>query len=124
MVISRSLADKLSMRPQAMVMDAPAATEQRGSERHQIILPCLVTIVEPPGQRVSGKILNLSEGGTQIRLEQPLKPSTLVQIDYDDNLLMGEVIYCRQDQSDWLAGVRIEHGLFGLTALAEAMRGF
>jgi hypothetical protein len=33
-------------------------------------------------------------------------------------------VYCQQEQSGWLAGVKIEHGLFELTALADAMRGF
>jgi hypothetical protein len=69
-------------------------------------------------------IQNVSEGGTQIWLDQTLPASTLVKIEYDDNLLLGEVIYCRREQSGWLVGVKIEHGLFELTALAAAMQGF
>jgi hypothetical protein len=73
---------------------------------------------------LQGEIRNVSEGGTQILLDEPLPPPTLVRIEYDDNLLLGEVVYCRQEQSGWLVGVRVEHGLFGLTALAVAMQRF
>ena len=98
--------------------------EQRQTERHQLSYPAIVSVVGTSNQVLHGMTRNVSEGGTQIRLDEPLPPSTLVKIEYEDNLLLGEVIYCQQEQSGWLAGVRIEHGLFGLTALATAMRRF
>lgn len=98
--------------------------DQRQTERHASSHPILVTVVGTPHQVLRGEIRNLSEGGTQIRLGEPLSPFTLVRIDYDDNLLLGEVVYCRQEESLWLIGLRIEHSLFGLTALADAMQAF
>jgi hypothetical protein len=98
--------------------------EQRLTERHQLNHRAIVSVVGTPNQVLHGVTRNLSEGGTQIRLDEPLPPSTLVKIEFDDNLLLGEVIYCTQEQSGWLAGVRIEHGLFGLTGLATAMNRF
>jgi len=99
-------------------------SEQRQTERHQLSHPAIVSVVGTPSQVLHGMTRNVSESGTQIRLDEPLAPSTLVKIEYEDNLLLGEVIYCQQEQSGWLAGVQIEHGLFGLTALATAMRRF
>ena len=96
--------------------------DQRQAERHRINQSALVTVVGTPGQVLPGEIQNVSESGTQIRLGQALPPFTLVRIEYDDNLLLGEVVYCRQDQSAWLLGLRVEHNLSGLTALARAMQ--
>ena len=108
-----SLDQKLDQRP-----------DQRQAERRQITHQAIVSLVGAPSQVLQGTIRNLSEGGTQIRLDEPLLPSTLVKIEYEDNLLLGEVIYCQQEQSGWLVGIKIEHGLFELTALAAALRGF
>lgn len=118
--------------PYAMLVDEPVSldrtvdrgSDQRQAERRQISHPAIVSVAGTPGQVLHGVIRNVSEGGTQIRLDQTLPSSTLVKIEYDDNLLLGEVIYCQQEQSGWLVGVKIEHGLFELTALARAMQGF
>jgi hypothetical protein len=98
--------------------------DQRQTERRELSQAALVTVVGTSGKVLQGEIRNVSEGGTQIRLGEPLPPFTLVRIEYEDNLLLGEVVYCRQDRSSWLLGLRVEHGLFGLTALAASMQGF
>ena len=98
--------------------------DQRQAERHEFSHPAKVSAVGTPDQILHGDIRNLSEGGTQVRLDEPLPPFTLVRIEYDDNLLLGEVVYCEQEQSGWLVGLRIEHGLFGLKALSDAMQSF
>ena len=65
------------------------------------------------------EILNISEGVTQIWLDQPLRYASLVRIDYNDNLLLGEVVYSQREQAGWLVGIRVEHALLGLTAVAS-----
>ena len=78
----------------------------------------------PRGQsRQHGEIKNISERGTQIWLDQPLHYASLVRIDYNDNLLLGEVVYCKREQAGWVVGIHAEHALFGLTALARALSG-
>ena len=65
------------------------------------------------------EIRNISNGGTQIRLDQPLRCASLVAIDYDDNRLLGELVYCEKEQAGWLVGIRVEHALLGLVTLAS-----
>jgi hypothetical protein len=48
----------------------------------------------------------------------------VVRIEYNDNLLLGEVVYCQREQAGWLVGTHAEHALFGLTALARALSEF
>lgn len=118
--------------PHTLLVDEPVSldqwidrtADQRQAERRQISHPAIVTVAGTPSQVLHGVIRNISEGGTQLRLDQALPSSTLVKIEYNDSLLLGEVIYCQQEQSGWLLGVKIEHGLFDLTALAAAMQGF
>jgi len=75
----------------------------------------------PDAPAIRGEILNISEGGIQIWLNQALGYASLVRIEYDDNLLLGEVVYCRQERAGWLVGINVEHALLGLNALARAM---
>ena len=98
--------------------------EQRNERREQLDVSAKLTLIGPSRQVLYGEIRNISQGGTQISLSQPVPSFTLVKIEYSDSLLLGEVVYCQRDQSGWLAGVRVEHGLFGLEALAEVMRQF
>jgi hypothetical protein len=105
-------------------VQAAEVVDQRLTERHKLHHQATVTVVGPSAQVLHGEIRNLSDGGTQIQLEEPLPPFTLVRVEYDDNLLLGEVVYCQAEQIGWLAGLRIEHGLFGLKALAAALQSF
>ena len=98
--------------------------DQRQTERHELRQPASISVVGAPAEVLHGELRNLSEGGTQIRLSEPVPPFTLVKIQYGDNLLLGEVVYCLQADAAWLAGLRIEHALFGLTALSDAMQAF
>jgi PilZ domain len=110
------------MRRQTMVVDAPDALDQqpdqRQAQRHQFSQSAIVSVFGTASPVLHGVILNLSEGGAQIRLDQPLRYASLVRIDYSDNFLLGEVVYCHREQASWLVGIRVEHALHGLTALA------
>jgi hypothetical protein len=115
------------MRSQTIVVDAPIALDQqpdqRQSQRHELSQSAVVTTLGTTPQVLEGEIRNVSKGGTQLHLGERLATSSLVRVDYDNNLILGEVVYCQQVETGWIAGLRIEHTLSGLTALAEAMRG-
>jgi hypothetical protein len=113
------------MRLQTMAADAPVAldqqSDQRLNQRHQLNQSATVSVLGTPSQILHGEIRNISKGGTQIRLDQPLSCASLVEIHYNDNHLLGEVVYCAQEQATWLVGIRVEHALLGLTALASVV---
>lgn len=115
------------MSTQTVVVDAPIALDQqpdqRQSQRHDLSQSAVVTTLGPTAEVLQGEIRNVSKGGTQLHLGQPLRIGSLVRVDYGNNLLLGEVVYCQQVQTGWIAGLRIEHTLSGLTALADAMSG-
>ena len=111
------------MRLETMVADAPIAldhqTDQRQDPRHQLNQSATVIALEAASEILHGEIRNVSTGGTQIRLDQPLRYASLVAVDYDDNRLLGEVVYCEKEQGGWLVGIRVEHALLGLATLAS-----
>ena len=92
------------------------APDQRKAQRQSAIVSVLGTVTPV----FHGEILDLSDGGTQVWLDQPLPYASLVRINYDDNLLLGEVVYCQKEQAGWLVGIRVEHALLGVKALARA----
>jgi len=116
------------MRPKIIVADAPVAlnqqTDQRRDQRHQLNQSATVNVLGTGSQVLHGEIQNISNGGTQIRLGQPLRYASLVAIDYDDTRLLGEVVYCAQQQAGWLVGIRIEHTLLELATLASIGEGY
>ena len=69
-----------------------------------------------------GTLANVSDGGAQLRLDRSVPLSSLVKIECADFFLLGEVVSCDTDRGDWVVGIHVEHGLYGLKALSEAIR--
>ena len=92
--------------------------DQITDQRHQLRQSAVLSVLGTTTPVVRGEILNLSEGWTQIWLDQPLLYASLVRIEYDDNLLLGEVVYCQPEQAGWLVGISVEHALLGLPVRA------
>jgi len=127
MAISARKREYVLMPLRTMVVDAPIALDrpvnQRQTERHELSRPASVSVLGGTSQIFHGQVRNVSEGGTQLLLDQPIRYASLVTIDYEDNRLLGEVIYCQKEQANWLVGVRVEHALLGLAALAAIGEG-
>ena len=108
-----------------MVEDPPVALgqqlDQRRDQRHQFSRSAIVSVLGKASHVLQGEIRNVSKGGTQLLLNQPLRAGSLLRIDYGNNLLLGEAIYCQQGQNGWVLGIRIEHSLCGLTELADSI---
>jgi PilZ domain len=111
------------MRLQTMAADASIVlgqqADQREDQRYQLNQSATVSVLGAAGDILHGEIRNISKRGTQIWLDQPLRYTSLVAIDYDDNRLLGEVVYCKKEQVGWLVGIRVEHALLGLETLAS-----
>ncbi len=46
-----------------------------------------------------------------------IKESTLVSVEYEDTLLLGEVVICSRAQDGWTTEIRVEQILTGLQSL-------
>ena len=111
------------LRQTEMVANLPVPLKQqpdrRLSPRRQLSQSAVVSLLGT-SRLLHGEVRDLSEGGTQLWLDEPLSVGSLVKIEYADKLLQGEVAYCRQEQDGWLLGIRVEHALSGVTDLNDA----
>ena len=80
--------------------------DRRQTPRQQLRQSTVVSLCGA-GQVLQGEIRDLSKGGTRILLQEPLPISSMVKIEYADEILLGEVVYCRQEQAGWLVGIRV-----------------
>jgi hypothetical protein len=95
--------------------------DRRQSDRLKVETNAELTILSTDVS-VRGWLVNVSDGGAQIRVDRSVPVSELVKIECTDFFLLGEVVYCEADRDQWMLGVNVEHGMYGLKALAEAIR--
>jgi hypothetical protein len=123
--VSDERAEQFVVRHEAIVADLQIPLEQqadrRQTPRQQLSQSAVVSLLRT-GQVLHGEFRNLSEGGTQILLHEPLPLASSVKIEYGDKVLLGEVVYCRREQAWWLLGIRVERALSGVNDLDDAMR--
>src|SRR3954447_13009527 len=97
---------------------------QRREMRFQASQSVAITLFGDPDRRISGVIKNVSGKGIGLELNVPVAPGTALKVELEDGLLLGEVIYCRKDDSSYYAGVELEHSLFGLGELGRVLSNF
>jgi hypothetical protein len=83
-----------------------------------------ITLFGEPDIHLPARIKNVSKRGIGIELQGPVAVGTALRIELDDALLLGEVIYCRQDEGACYVGVELEHALYGLAEFARSLRAF
>ena len=84
--------------------------DRRTTPRLQLSQSAVVSVLEA-GKVLPGEIRDLSEGGAQILLREALGVTSRLKIEYADKLLLGEVVYCRQEQAGWLLGISVRQTL-------------
>ena len=57
------------------------------------------------------QILNFSGRGLRLKSDQKLPPGTLVRIDLNTTMVLGEVCYIEPDGEGFAVGLRLEHSL-------------
>jgi len=97
---------------------------QRREPRLQIEQFLWITFFGEPDIRLPARIKNVSARGIGLELQNPVSVGSALKIELDDSLLLGEVIYCRDDGDSFYAGVELEHMLCGLGDLAQALAAF
>jgi hypothetical protein len=100
---------------------ATTSNDRRPADRLKVETNAELTVLSTDVS-FDGWLINVSDGGAQIRVDRKVAVSELVKIECADFFLLGEVVCCEADREQWMVGVNVEHGLYGLKALAEAIR--
>lgn len=85
--------------------------ERRAFSRVQVSIPVVLTSLEDASDPLAAQIVDLSGSGARLRIPAPLPVNSLVRLDFPDNLLLGEVVYCSPDGVAWACGIQLEHSL-------------
>lgn len=85
-----------------------------------------VTIInlDEPDKTLTGRITNRSRHGFGLMVEQLLPVGSAVRVDFEGNLLLAEICYCRprRDGSGYAIGLRAEHVLNGTAELEKLVQ--
>jgi hypothetical protein len=73
---------------------------------------------------IAAHATQFSGRGLRLVLKQPVPTGTLVKVQSDDWLMLGEVCYCRKERLNFVAGLQLEHSLTGLQELEKLNRKF
>ena len=78
-----------------------------------------VPAVVPNGtiRTVEGMFQNLQGKRLTLESSEPLPVSTVVSVEYDDTLFLGEVVACAEVDRTWNMEVKVEQVLNGLQSL-------
>src|ERR1017187_6365609 len=97
---------------------------QRREPRFNADQSVWITLFGEPDIRLPARIKNVSVRGIGLELQGPVAIGTALKFEVDDALLLGEVIYCREDEASFYVGVELEQALCGLKQLAKALSAF
>jgi hypothetical protein len=97
---------------------------QRREPRLETDQSVWITLFGEPDIRLPARIKNVSARGIGLELQGPVAIGTALKFELDDALLLGEIIYCREDGDSFYVGVELEQALCGLADLADALRAF
>ena len=97
---------------------------QRREPRFNADQSVWITLFGEPDLRLPARIKNVSARGIGLELQGPVAIGSALKLELDDSMVLGEVIYCREDETSFYVGVVLEQALCGLSELADALRAF
>jgi hypothetical protein len=92
-------------------------------ERFKTNAPVILRVLDKPDDpRVEGRILEVSGRGVLVSAASPAPCGSLVRIEGEDTLLLGEVCSREPSGERWNLAVQVRHSLDGLAELARLNR--
>jgi hypothetical protein len=95
--------------------------EQRREPRFQADQRVMVEVLSDSPVRIAAKVKDASGRGLGISATAPIPPGAAIRIEIEDAVVLGEAIYCRNDQGSYFVGVELDQVLVGLTELGRRL---
>src|SRR5215212_2927713 len=95
--------------------------DQRRESRFTLDQPVVLTLLLNPEMRLQATVTNACSGGLQLVTATAVLPGTAVKIETDDALMLGEIVYCRNEPDRSVIGIELNQVLAGLAALARRL---
>lgn len=98
--------------------------DNRSEPRFAVDECVTVTTLGGHSFRQNAWIKNVSATGLGVVVQKEIDPGTVVRIERDDALLLGEAMFCRRVEDGHFVGVQLEQILRGLNELHQRIREF
>lgn len=98
--------------------------KERREPRFEIDQSIWITVFGEPDIQLPARIVNVSGRGIGLAMDGPVAAGSALKLEWEDTLLLGEVIYCRQDRESFYLGIELEQSLAGLAELGRSLRSF
>ena len=76
-------------------------------------------MLEEPREVCQAVVKNASGCGLGLGMQSAIRSGAAVKIEVEDTILLGEAVYCRQEQHYFLVGVVLKQALYGSADLAR-----
>jgi hypothetical protein len=95
--------------------------ERRREPRVAADQPVVVTLLGAQEIRRPAQVRNVCSWGMAIEMPCPAPPGTLLRIEFDDGVALGESLHCREAAGSYYVGITIDQALKSLANLALAV---
>lgn len=96
--------------------------EKRAGPRFPVDKVVFVTPLDGGSAQFQARMQDLSGTGMRLLLPLPVSSGTLLKVEWDDTLLLGEVCYCDPADGGFAAGLELQHALLQTGELARLSR--
>ncbi|MBI3210604.1 MAG: PilZ domain-containing protein [Candidatus Solibacter usitatus] len=94
-----------------------AGIERRKEPRLECRRPARLLLLST-GEARDGMLLDVSGRGARFLLADAIPTGIAVRVDVGEQLLLGDVVYCRKETEGFMAGVDLSHTVFEAPATA------
>jgi hypothetical protein len=98
--------------------------DQRREPRLAAEQPVLVTVLGKHEMMQPAKVRDASDRGLGLEMAIPVPTGAALKIEFEDSILLGEAVFCRDEEGSYFVGVELEQALRGLCALDRTLREF
>ena len=88
--------------------DEPSVAERRSEPRYPTHEPAEIELQDIPDEPIYGTVLDVSRSGLRLALPQRIERCARVRVKLQQNVIIGEVRYCRAVLGGFHAGVQIQ----------------
>ena len=95
--------------------------ERRFDTRFPADLEVRITDLDGDGEAVIGTLLNISESGICVFLPVSKEPGALVQLEFANTVLYGQVAYSNEEDDTFRTGIAVERVLVQAADLSSIL---
>jgi hypothetical protein len=96
------------------VTETPETYDRRTESRFRVDSPAIITTLLQPHSNATCRLIDVSKNGMRLATAEPFCVGDRVKIQFQDSLVLGEVLRCSAENKDFVLGISIENAFFGV----------